>query len=364
MSQAKSVIAVMSGKGGVGKSLVSALLAIKLAKLGKSVGLLDADITGPSIPAMFGVSEQPPFLEGKIVPLKSPVLGIKLISINFFLADESEAVIWRGPLISNAIKQFWEEVDWGGVDFLIVDLPPGTADAPLTVMQLLPLDGVVLVTSPQKLVVGVVKKAVSMSRKIGVKIIGLVENLSYVKCGSCGEKMYPFGKSRGSEISDLLGLEYLGSLPIDERISRASDTGSIENLEIDEISAVMGKVAKNAEEAVILIDAEIPPPAPENGARLVVPVTEGSISPVLSDTQAFIVFDILSGEITNRYEIAQSYGSDERTRKLILMLNADYAVTADMTDAAVNTLKSTGARVLPANGNDPESVVNGYLEVV
>ncbi|MGB9587991.1 MAG: Mrp/NBP35 family ATP-binding protein [Armatimonadota bacterium] len=221
------VIGVMSGKGGVGKSLVSALLATALANSENRVGILDADITGPSIPRMFGVDVRPDVCDIGIFPAETGS-GIKLISINLFLQNSDDAVIWRGPLISNTIKQFWNDVFWGELDYLVVDLPPGTADAPITVVQSLPLTCVVIVTSPQDLAAMVVRKAVNMCRKMKVPILGLVQNMAYLECPSCEERIYPFGKANGEELAETMGVPYLLDIPIDRDISKLADTGMIE----------------------------------------------------------------------------------------------------------------------------------------
>lgn len=221
------VIGVMSGKGGVGKSLVSALLATALANTENRVGILDADITGPSIPRMFGVDDRPDVCDIGIFPVETGS-GIKLISINLFLQNSDDAVIWRGPLISNTIKQFWNDVFWGELDYLVVDLPPGTADAPITVVQSLPLTCVVIVTSPQDLAAMVVRKAVNMCRKMEVPILGLVQNMAYLECPSCKERIYPFGKANGEKLAKNMGVPYLLDIPIDRDISKLADTGMIE----------------------------------------------------------------------------------------------------------------------------------------
>jgi len=199
------VVAVMSGKGGVGKSLVAALLGVELARQGNEVGILDADITGPSVPRMFGLGGvRPSGSESGILPVLSRS-GIEVMSINFMLPQEDDAVIWRGPLISRAITQFWEEVLWGKLDYLVVDLPPGTADAPLTVMQTLPVSGVVMVFSPQELAAMVVRKAIKMTQKMDVPILGVVENMSYLILPDTGKKLEIFGKSKGQEMAKASG---------------------------------------------------------------------------------------------------------------------------------------------------------------
>jgi len=227
-----NVIAVLSGKGGVGKSSVAALLAVTLHRRGERVGVLDADITGPSIPKMFGLHQPPPMGPAGILPAETTA-GIKVMSINLLLPNEDEAVIWRGPLISSAIKQFWNEVFWGELDYLIVDLPPGTSDASLTVMQSIPLSGVVLVTSPQDLAGMVVRKAARMALHLGAPILGIVENMSYVICPKCGEKIEVFGPSQAFRTALKMGSPLLGQLPLDPELARRCDAGEIEAYEAE-----------------------------------------------------------------------------------------------------------------------------------
>jgi len=224
----KHVIAVMSGKGGVGKSLVAGLLAVGLKRRGFSVGVLDGDITGPSIPRMFGVREKPMSADGKtLVPPKSRG-GIPIMSMNLILPSEEEAVIWRGPMVSGAIRQFFSDVQWGELDYLIVDLPPGTSDAPLTVMQALPVDGVVLVTTPQALATMVVTKAVKLVKQLGGDIIGVVENMAYVTLPD-GGRLEVFGPSQGLKLVIASNAPLMGKLPIDPQIAHDADNGEIEN---------------------------------------------------------------------------------------------------------------------------------------
>lgn len=221
------VVAVLSGKGGVGKSSVAALLATALRKRGERVGLLDADITGPSIPRMFGLDTPPQWSPFGMVPVVSS-MGIKIISINLLLRDENEAIIWRGPLISEAIKQFWGDVLWERLDTLVIDLPPGTSDAALTVMQSIPLNGVLLVTSPQDLAGMVVRKAARMAQILNIPILGLVENMSYVQCPSCSQKIDIFGPSQAEETARALGVPLLGQIPLDPELAMRCDNGQVE----------------------------------------------------------------------------------------------------------------------------------------
>ncbi len=231
-SAIRKVIAVMSGKGGVGKSTVAALLASEFARKGSTVGLLDADITGPSIPKLFGVKDSPLALGDQMVPETSKS-GIRIMSLNLLLEHEEDPVIWRGPLLAGVVKQFWTDVIWGDVDFLVIDLPPGTGDVPLTVLQSLPVHGVVIVSTPQELAEMVVKKAVNMVRMMNVPILGLVENMSWVQCPKCGEKIEPFGPSRAAQIADSMKIELLGSLPLDPMVSSLGDRGAIEDYRPD-----------------------------------------------------------------------------------------------------------------------------------
>jgi Mrp family chromosome partitioning ATPase len=222
------VIAIMSGKGGVGKSLVSGLTAIALRRQGYSVGILDADITGPSIPKMFGINARPDGGDNGFLPLLSRS-GIEVMSLNLLLPDENEAVIWRGPIIAKVITQFWEDVLWGQLDYLIVDLPPGTADAPLTVLQQLPISGIIMVSSPQDLASMIVRKAVNMAKHMNKPIIGVVENMSYLFIPEIKKKLEIFGKSRGEEMAKAAGAPLLAQIPIDPELAKLCDAGEIEN---------------------------------------------------------------------------------------------------------------------------------------
>jgi len=227
LSHVGQVVAVMSGKGGVGKSLVAGLLAVALAREGKRVGILDADLTGPSIPKMFGLSGRLQADALGIYPARTP-LGIAVMSMHFLLEREDDPLIWRGPLVAGAIKQFWEEVFWGDLDHLLVDLPPGTSDAPLTVMQSLPLAGAVIVSSPQDLAGLVVRKAVRMAKQMSVPILGVVENMSYFVCPETGRRHEVFGPSRGEELARAAEAPLLARLPLDPEIAHLCDLGRIE----------------------------------------------------------------------------------------------------------------------------------------
>lgn len=226
-SHVKKVIAIMSGKGGVGKSLVTASLAAACQKMGKQAAVLDADITGPSIPKAFGVHERAMGNDEGIFPVSTRT-GIRLMSLNLLVENESDPVIWRGSLIAGTVKQFWTDVQWGDVDYLFVDMPPGTGDVPLTVFQSLPVDGIIVVTSPQELVSMIVEKAVKMAEMMQIPILGLVENYSYFQCPDCGKRHAVFGESHIEDIARLHNLKVLARLPIDTALAAACDAGKAE----------------------------------------------------------------------------------------------------------------------------------------
>ena len=241
-SHVKKVIGVVSGKGGVGKSLVSSLLASGMQKRGIHTGIMDADITGPSIPKAFGLRTRATANDDGLIPVKSAG-GVDIMSINLLLNGETDPVIWRGPVIAGTVKQFWSDVVWDDIDCLIVDMPPGTGDVPLTVFQSLPIDGIVIVTSPQDLVSMIVTKAVKMAAMMNVPIVGVVENMSYLECPDCGKRLNVFGESQLDEIVQRNGLKVLGRLPIDPQIATAVDRGAVEALNGNWLDEAMDAIA-------------------------------------------------------------------------------------------------------------------------
>lgn len=237
-SDIKKVIGVISGKGGVGKSLVTSILATGMRKKGQKVGILDADITGPSIPKSFGIDEKAKIDDRGIIPCISEN-GIKIMSINLLLEKETDPVIWRGPVIAGVIKQFWTDVVWEDVDYMFVDMPPGTGDVPLTVFQSLPVDGIVIVTSPQDLVSMIVEKSVKMARMMNIPIIGIVENMSFFKCPCCNEEINVFGESDLTYISRKFGLTNISKIPLDKSIPESVDEGNVENVNTDYVNEII-----------------------------------------------------------------------------------------------------------------------------
>lgn len=243
LSHVRHVIGIISGKGGVGKSLVTSLLATMFSRKGYKTAVLDADITGPSIPKMFGVTGRAEGSDLGIFPKKTHS-DISIMSINLLLDSEDAPVIWRGPLIAGTVKQFWTDVVWNEVDYMFVDMPPGTGDVPLTVFQSLPVDGIVVITSPQDLVSLIVKKAANMAKMMNVPVLGLVENMSYYKCPDCGREEEIFGKSKLPQVAADMGLPILGRMPIDSKLARLCDEGAIERADVDYLNHAVDAIEK------------------------------------------------------------------------------------------------------------------------
>lgn len=241
LSTVNKVIAVVSGKGGVGKSLVTSMMAVETHRRGKQVAIMDADITGPSIPKCFGVEDGAKAVGMGLLPAKTES-GIQIMSTNLLLENKEAAVIWRGSVISGVVKQFWTDVIWNGVDTMFVDMPPGTGDVPLTLYQAVPVDGIIIVTSPQELVSMIVAKAVNMAQKMEVPIIGIVENMSYVECPDCGKRLNVFGESHVQEVADKYGLKVLGRIPLNPEIAALCDAGKIEEVKGSYLAAAADAV--------------------------------------------------------------------------------------------------------------------------
>ena len=242
-SNVKKVIAVVSGKGGVGKSTVTSLLAVAMHKLGYKTAILDADITGPSIPQAFGLHSSAAGSDEGIFPVETEE-GIKVMSINLLLDHETDPVVWRGPVVAGAVKQFWSDVQWGDVDYMFVDLPPGTGDVPLTVFQSLPVDGIVIVLSPQELVGMIVEKAVKMAQMMNIPVLGLVENMAYMTCPDCGKRLYPFGEGRTADVAKQYGLPMLAQLPIQPELAKKCDEGRLMDIQLPEMGKAVDAVLK------------------------------------------------------------------------------------------------------------------------
>lgn len=242
-SNVKKVIGVVSGKGGVGKSLVTSMLAVAMAKKGYKTAILDADITGPSIPKAFGIQTRPESAEEGLKPVVSRN-GIEIMSTNLILEHDTDPVVWRGPVIANMVKQFWSEVYWGEVDYMFVDMPPGTGDVPLTVYQSLPVDSIVIVTSPQELVQMIVEKAVNMARIMNVKVAGIIENMSYLECPDCGKKIEIFGASKVEAMAEKFGMDAFAKIPMDPAIAKLCDEGKMDEFAQNWLDSIVAKLEK------------------------------------------------------------------------------------------------------------------------
>ncbi|MBQ9937447.1 MAG: Mrp/NBP35 family ATP-binding protein [Oscillospiraceae bacterium] len=247
MSNIKKVIGIVSGKGGVGKSLVTSLMAVLSQRAGYKTAIMDADITGPSIPRVFGLKGRAQGNEMGIFPVETKT-GIEVMSLNLLVKNETDPVVWRGPVIAGTVKQFWTDVMWNDVDFMFIDMPPGTGDVPLTVFQSIPVDGIIIVASPQELVSMIVTKAINMANMMNIPVLGLVENMSYIKCPDCNKEIKVFGESHVEEIAKENSLELLAKIPIDPKLAAACDAGAIELFEGDFLDNAFNKVASLLEE--------------------------------------------------------------------------------------------------------------------
>jgi len=241
LTKVKKIIGIVSGKGGVGKSMVTSLLAVSMQRRGNSTAILDADITGPSIPKAFGIKDRPDGSDIGLFPVKSK-LGTKIMSVNLLLENDTDPVIWRGPVIAGTVKQFWTDVIWGDVDYMFVDMPPGTGDVPLTVFQSIPVDGIVVVTSPQELVEMIVGKAVKMAEMMNIPVLGIVENMSYFECPDCGKKHSIFGESHIEALAEKYGIDTVSRLPIDTKLAKGCDKGMIELFEGEWLDSMADKI--------------------------------------------------------------------------------------------------------------------------
>lgn len=246
MSHVKKVIGVVSGKGGVGKSLVTSMLATLSNRRGYTSAILDADVTGPSIPKIFGCRQEITGSDDGMFPAQTKT-GVRMMSVNLLLDEETTPVVWRGPVIAGTVKQFWTDVCWGEVDFMYVDMPPGTGDVPLTVFQSLPVDGIIIVTSPQELVSMIVSKAAKMAQMMHIPVLGIVENMSYVKCPDCGKEIKVFGESHVEEVAAAYGYDVLGRIPMDPKLAALCDKGAIELMENDYLDAAVEQIERKLE---------------------------------------------------------------------------------------------------------------------
>ena len=345
-SKVKKVIGVVSGKGGVGKSLVTSYLTVALNKKGYSTAIMDADITGPSIPKAFGVHENAVGSQVGLIPCQTKN-GTKIMSINLLLEDEETPVIWRGPVIAGTVKQFWSEVFWDKVDYMFVDMPPGTGDVPLTVFQSLPLDGIIIVTSPQELVSLIVAKAVNMANAMNIPILGIVENYSYIECPDCGKKISVFGESHIEEIAKKYNLPVLAQIPIDSKVAAAVDAGKIEDLEVDYF-----------DNAVEFIESNLAVDMNEDNINVKIAVATGEDDKVyehFGKCNNFTIFEVKNSELVANYSMGCDKTGHDAVTEALMAEKVDVVICGGIGQGAIEALLASGIQVIPG--------ITGYVSI-
>ncbi len=348
MSSVKKVIGVVSGKGGVGKSMVTSSLAVLMNRMGYRTAVLDADITGPSIPKVFGLTEKAEAHDFGLLPIASDT-GIKVMSINLLLENDSAPVVWRGPIIAGTVKQFWSDTVWEDVDFMFVDMPPGTGDVPLTVFQSIPLSGIIIVTSPQELVSMIVAKAVNMAKLMNIPVLGIVENYSYLSCPDCGKQINVFGESHIDEIAAEFGMEVLAKLPIDPAVAQLCDEGRIEEIGGEALSATANRLAD------LLNSGE------EKVRRIAVTTEQEEIFQHFGKCKSFTLFDVKGKEIIAK-DILDPDGSGHSALAGMLQDNqVDVLICGGIGQGAKDALAARGIELVAGASGKVEDAVLAYL---
>lgn len=353
-SKIKRVIGVVSGKGGVGKSFVTSFMSVNMQRKGYQTAILDADVTGPSIPKSFGVHTKVKGNEMGLFPETSKN-GTKIMSVNLLVDDEETPVVWRGPVIAGVVKQFWGEVVWGDVDYMFVDMPPGTGDVPLTVFQSIPLDGIIIVTSPQELVSMIVKKAVNMANAMDIPILGIVENYSYVSCGSCGEKISVFGESHVEEVAKQCGLKVLAKLPLDPSIAAKVDKGEIEDLQGDWLN-----------EAADFVEQVCPNTEVDKMAELkkiaVTTDTDHTVFQHFGKCPSFTVYNIEDGKLSSQKVLDAGETGHEALADLLAQEKVEVLICGGIGAGAMEALMQNGIMVVPGQQGDIDVVTQAFLD--
>jgi Mrp family chromosome partitioning ATPase/predicted Fe-Mo cluster-binding NifX family protein len=356
-SKIKKVIGVVSGKGGVGKSFVTSYISVLMNRKGYETAILDADVTGPSIPKAFGIHNKATGNEMGIVPEYSKE-GTKIMSINLLLDADDTPVIWRGPIIAGTVKQFWSEVVWGDVDYMFVDMPPGTGDVPLTVFQSIPLDGIIVITSPQELVSMIVSKAVNMANAMNIPILGVIENYSYVSCGDCGKRINVFGESHVEEVASKYGLKVLAKIPIDPSIAKSIDNESVETLEGDWL-----------DEAAAYLEKEYPVKANENtiftGVNKKIAVATGEDEKVFQhfgQCKKFTIYEMVGDTLSKKYVIDIKGSGHSELSNILVEAKVNILICGGIGSGALDMLLKAGVIVIPGQDGDLDVVVEAYLD--
>ncbi|KNY26094.1 iron-sulfur cluster carrier protein MrpORP [Pseudobacteroides cellulosolvens] len=346
----KRVIGVVSGKGGVGKSLITSTLAITMRRKGYKVGILDADITGPSIPKMFGITKKAEGCEFGIYPQKTHN-DISVMSINLLLEKDDSPVIWRGPVIAGTVKQFWTDVIWGDIDYLFLDMPPGTGDVPLTVFQSIPLDGIVIVTSPQDLVSLIVKKAYNMAKAMNIPILGIVENMSYLRCPDCSKEIKLFGESKINSAAGELGIKVLGKMPIDPEIAQLCDKGEIEKTDNEYLADAALHIEK-----ILAINGE------EKSVMKIAVATEGSnVSGHFGKCENFTIAEIENSEVKNKVVVNTQGNQHGLLPAFLASHNVSVVIAGGMGEGAKQNLVSKGIEIITGASGNIDEVINSFL---
>lgn len=347
MSSIKKVIGVVSGKGGVGKSLVTSMLAVTMNRMGYHSAILDADITGPSIPKAFGIKEKAKGNEFGLFPVKSKT-GIDIMSVNLLLENDTDPVVWRGPIIAGTVKQFWTDVIWSDVDFMFIDMPPGTGDVPLTVFQSIAVDGIIVVTSPQELVSMIVSKAVKMAEMMNIPIIGLVENMSYFTCPDNGKDYHIFGDSHIEEIADNHNLKVLAKLPIDPKISAACDKGMIELFDGNWFDPVAKILAEKMEEKETI--------------KIAVASEKEIVTEHFGHCINFNIFEADNGQITKSNSIPNPGHKPGFLPNFLNDMGVNVIISGGMGEGAIDIFHEKGIEVIVGASGNAKDAVNAYLK--
>lgn len=349
LSKIKKVIGVISGKGGVGKSLVTSLMAVIMQRRGYKTAVLDADITGPSIPKAFGIETKAQTSELGVFPIASKT-GIEIMSINLLLENDTDPVIWRGPIIGNTVKQFWTDVIWGDVDYMFIDMPPGTGDVPLTVFQSIPVDGIIIVTSPQELVSMIVSKAVKMAEMMKIPVIGLVENMSYFECPDCGKSHKLFGESHIDSIAKKHHVDVLAKMPIDPKLAGACDRGVIELFDANYLDGVADRLEMNAKEKG------------ENKLKIAIASDKGQVTGHFGHCESFMVFETQGKEIVKSQEVPNPGHKPGFLPNFLNDMGVNVIISGGMGGGAVDIFNEKDIEVIIGAQGDAKETVMMYLD--
>lgn len=350
LNSIKRVIGIVSGKGGVGKSLVTSTLAVMMRRKGYNVGVLDADITGPSIPKVFGIKDRIQGSELGMYPQKS-TNGINVMSVNLLLEKDETPVIWRGPVIAGVVKQFWTDVIWGDVDYLFIDMPPGTGDVPLTVFQSIPLDGIIIVTSPQDLVSLIVKKAYNMAKAMDIPVLGVVENMSYLNCPDCGKKINIFGESKIDSIADNLGVKVLGKMPIDPVVAELCDKGEVEKVNNDYLSEAVSTIENKLGVGKDLITI-----------RVAIPTDGTNISSHFGKCENFTIFDIENSVIKNKTSISTEGNLHGLLPTFLSVKGVNAVIVNGLGDGARSNLIKNKIEIISGVSGEIDQAIKDFIE--